>query len=156
MCVCVFSFVFIQKPTPSTLNGQESVATTNAHTGKSTPIQVSKASDDFEGLWDDELENVLPPTINRSNPSSFYGVSDLSTGSTSSKSSHDPFHQGMLESTSEDEANISEIPDLLNEFHAGAFLSARVSDTNNPLKFWIHIRQDKYVIQINEMCKKMQ
>lgn len=62
----------------------------------------------------------------------------------------------MLESSSEDEAKISEIPDLLNEFQAGDFLPAYVSETNNPLKFWIHIRQEKYIMQINEMHKKMQ
>lgn len=113
-------------------------------------------TDDFTDLWEDELENVQPPTINRSNPSSFYGVSDLSNGSTSSKSSCDPVQQRMLESTSEDEAMITDIPDLLSEFHAGDILPARVSDTNNPLKFWIHIRQEKYITQINEMYKKMQ
>lgn len=114
------------------------------------------SKDDFEDLWVDELENVQPPTINRSNPSSFYGVSDLSAGSTSSKSSIDSVHKRMLEASSDDEVKISEIPDLLSEFQGGDILPARVSDTNNPLKFWIHVRQEKYTLQINDMYKKMQ
>lgn len=119
--------------------------------------EVSKGSDDFEDVWEDELENVQPPTINRSNASSFYGVSDLSSSSNASKASLDPIHRGMLETSSEDEATISEIPDLLGELHVGDMLKSRVSDTNNPLKFWIQILQDhKYLQQINEMLQKMQ
>lgn len=62
----------------------------------------------------------------------------------------------MVELTSEDEEKVNDIPDLLSEFQAGDMLPARVSDTNNPLKFWIHIRLEKYISQINDMYKTMQ
>lgn len=76
--------------------------------------------------------------------------------SNASKTSIDPIHRRLLESSSEDESAINEIPDLLNNFQSGDMLPARVSDTNNPLKFWIHIRQDTYVNPVNEMLEKMQ
>lgn len=147
-----FSFVCNQKPTPSTSNRQETDTATNAPTVKSTPIQVSTVSDEFEDLWEDELENVQPPTMDRSNLSSFYGVSDLS-GSMTSQSSRE---LQKIELTSEDEPTIDEIPDLLNGLYVGDILPARVSEANNPLKFWIHIRQEKYTVPINEMYKEMQ
>lgn len=62
----------------------------------------------------------------------------------------------MMELTSEDEEKVSDIPDLLSEFQPGDMPPARVSDTNNPLKFWIHIRLEKYVTQLNDMHKAMQ
>lgn len=146
---------------PNTSTFQESVGTANTHTDrtvKSAPIQVSDASDDIEKLWEDELENIQPPTLNRSNPSSFYCVSDPTTGSISSKSSIDAVVQHMhLLSSDEDEGRkVSEIPELLNGFQAGDILPARVSDTNNPLKFWIHIRRKEFIAQINDMYTTMQ
>lgn len=104
------------------------------------------------------MENLQPPTMNRSNPSSFYCVSDPSITSTaSSKSSTDPAIRQMRELTSEeDEVKVSEIPDLLSEFQPGDMHPARVSDTNNPLKFWVHIRLEKYMSQLNEMHKALQ
>lgn len=145
--------------TPNTSTYQESVATANTHperTVKSTPIQVSDASDDIEDLWEDELENVQPPTLNRSNPSSFYCVSDSSTGSASTKSSIDPAVRQMRFLSTDEEEKVSEIPELLSGFQAGDILPARVSDTNNPLKFWIHIRREEFITQINEMYRTMQ
>lgn len=151
-----FSFCkFVEKPTPSTSNHHEPIET-KQHAGKAKQTEEPKPiNENFDSLWKDELENVQPPNINRSNPSSFYGVSDLSTHSSASSASIDPIQRRMMEPSSGDEATIDEIPELLNDLHCGDILPARVSDTNNPLKFWIHIRQEKYVTQINDMLHQM-
>lgn len=114
----------------------------------------SLKSEDFNSLWDDELENAVPP----SNSSSFYGVSDISNNDKSDKepslpSSSDRVHMKMALSSSEDESD--SIKDLLDELHVGDVIPVRVSDINSPLKFWVHIRQDKYIQQINKLYKAM-
>lgn len=82
-----------------------------------------------------ELENVQSPTVNRTKPTSSCNVSDLTT-------------------SSEDEGKSSEIPDLLRTFKVGDILPARVTDVNNPLKFWIQL--NNYQAQIYELHDKMQ
>lgn len=49
-----------------------------------------------------------------------------------------------------------EIKNLLGEFHVGDTIPVKLSDVNNPLKFWVHIQQEKHVKQINELHHEMQ
>lgn len=146
----------MKKPTPSTSTHHEPEPSKKDEISKPLPKDESKSVDDFADLWEDELENLQPPTLNRSNPSSYYGVSDSPASSSSSNPSVDPVVRRMAEPSSDEEVQISEIPELLSEFCCGDILPARVSDSNNPLKFWVHIRQEKYVQQINKMLTDMQ
>lgn len=117
--------------------------------------------DHINDVWDDEWENIQPPTKNPQSraSSSFYGVSDID-GSTSTKSSHALLCQQMQLPSSDDEQEQeqtqTDLKALLDELHVGETVSVRISDVNNPLKFWLHLRPEKYVSQLRQMHNEMQ
>lgn len=149
-----FSVFYIIQPIPSGSGNQKLCAPiTFPQTSRSSK---KSQNDDFQSLWDDELNDIGPPTISRSNASSIYGVSD-DPNSERSKTSHDRICEGMmLQSSDDEEPTETGMKDLLGELHVGDMVPVLISDVNNPLKFWLHIRQAKYEQQFNQLYNDMQ
>lgn len=117
-----------------------------------------------ENLWDDELDFLQPPTAPakskaESNDSSlYYGVSDTE-GDSSAPPSSGEMHQTLAEhmlSDEEEEEEQNEIKGIVSELHPGDIIPVRLSDVNSPLKFWVHVRQEKYKNEIGTLYKDMQ
>ncbi|XP_055313883.1 tudor domain-containing 6-like isoform X2 [Sitodiplosis mosellana] len=117
-----------------------------------------------ENLWDDELDNLEPPTApaknkaNTDDSSFYYGVSDTEEVPVP-PSSVELLRQRMADplfSDEEEETEQNEIKGVLGDLHIGDTVPVRLSDANSPLKFWVHVRQEKYKKQIDTMYKDMQ
>ena len=117
-----------------------------------------------ENLWDDELENVEAATVplkskaDTGGSSLYYGVSDTEDEA-GPPSSVELLRQRMAESLfsdEEEETEQNEIKGILADLHVGDTLPVRISDANSPLKFWVHVRLDKYKKQMDTLYKNME
>lgn len=109
-----------------------------------------------DNLWDDELENLEPPVVVKSKAnsnSSIYGVSeDGSIPDTRENNSH-PL---LSVYSDEEEVESQEIKSLLSEIRVGDVLPVQMSEINSPLKFWVHILQEKFGKQFDTLFNDMQ
>lgn len=132
----------------------------NAKSAKTSSLWCSQpSSKDLESYWDDDLDKMNP---NLKNENSVYGVSDIRSNDNSnhdsvkSQSSHDILRQTMAETTLSDDTKQNTIKEMIDELHVGDYLPVRVTNLNNPQKFWIQIRLKKYIERTNVMFKRMQ
>lgn len=117
-----------------------------------------------DNLWDDELDNLESPTApskddsNTEDSSVYYCVSDTEEEA-APPLSVELLRQRMahpLLSDEEEETEQNKIKGAVNEMHVGDTVPVRLSDANSPLKFWVHIRQEKYREQFNKLYNDMQ
>ncbi|XP_031630401.1 uncharacterized protein LOC116345291 [Contarinia nasturtii] len=109
-----------------------------------------------ENEWDDYVEKAKPPTVNKASSDDYCGVSDIDN-SPPSETSEEVMRKKMAHcwfSDSEEE-DYTDIKNISSEIHAGDTLPVRISDVNNPLKFWVHVRLPKYKDDINNLYKEM-
>lgn len=118
-----------------------------------------------ENLWDDELDFLQPPTApakskaNSNGSSLYYGVSDIEGDSSAPPSSGEMMRRTLAEhifSDEEEEEEQNEIKAIVSELHPGDTIPVRLSEVNSPLKFWVHVRQEKYMNEIDTLYKEMQ
>lgn len=88
----------------------------------------------------------------------YYGVSDTEDEA-KPPSSVELLRKHMAESLfsdEEEETELNEIKGILSDLHVGDTLPVRISDANSPLKFWVHVRSDKYKQQMNKLYKELE
>lgn len=98
-----------------------------------------------ESLWEDELDEMEPMQNNARSKNLKLLPSALT--------------QEISKITLLDDNRVGEkleIKNLLDEFKIGDEVPARLSDVNNPFKFWIHLRGEKYETQLKILNEKMQ
>lgn len=111
-----------------------------------------------ENLWDDELSDLgdlEPPRRNNDDDSSsYYAVSNTSGLPIQEEALPESIPKELSPNDEADEK--AELGSLLDELHIGDSVRARLSDANNPLKFWISLRLQKHkdkTISLHEKLK---
>lgn len=97
-----------------------------------------------EKLWEDELDD-LEPSLNSAESNNSKLLQNVLTHEVSEITLYDD----------EAEKNL-EIKDLVDELKPGDTFLAKLSDVNNPFKFWIHLKEEKYEAQLNTLNEEMQ
>lgn len=112
---------------------------------KSTFSQDFKWESSIENLWADELDDLEPSQNSKPH---------------NSKLLQNTLTQNMpkiplFDDDDETEEKL-EIKNLVEELKIDDVVLAKISDVNNPFKFWIHLTQDTYELQFNTLNKEMQ
>lgn len=77
--------------------------------------------------------------------------------SNTTESSHESFCVKLMESSTDDEQpKHYPINDMFSGLNVGDTIPVRVSEVNNPLKFWIHICRKENKSQLIQLFTEMQ
>lgn len=56
----------------------------------------------------------------------------------------------------DEEKEQTDIEDIVKQIHINDVVPVRVADINNPMKFWLHVRLQKYTHKINKLLEELQ
>lgn len=113
-----------------------------------------------ETVWDDEVTDLKPPSIEQNESASNYSY-NLAVSEISSKPDNTEDQTSIkevleLQFSDDEEIENAGIKATLDELSSGEVIPVRISDVNNPMKFWVHVRREKNRKEIERLYKEME